>query len=310
MFFDTCLTGFFIGSAAASLFVGIVGWTLVRDYLRLGTLHWRLWPELLRFGIPLLPAGIAMYFMTTSDRWFVQFYHGEEALGIFAIGAKFAMLFTIAVETFRKAWWPIAMDAMHSDDGPYTFRLIARLYLGVSCSGVLLLTMLSKSLVRVFTQEDFHSAWPIIGVMAWQGLFFGFFLIAAAGIWKAEKTAWNLYINIVAAVIGIGMNQALVPRYGAMGAASATAITYAAWIILTVIISRRFWDIGLPYILFSVQVLSTAFLGALLILLSESHYYSLILVAAFAAIVLLLFSSLSHHDWQSLLSKLIKSAKQ
>ena len=28
------------------------------------------------------------------------------------------MLIALSVEIFRKAWWPIAMDAMHGDDGP------------------------------------------------------------------------------------------------------------------------------------------------------------------------------------------------
>ena len=40
------------------------------------------------FGAPLVPADLALYFMNSADRWFVQYFHGEEALGIFAVGAK------------------------------------------------------------------------------------------------------------------------------------------------------------------------------------------------------------------------------
>ena len=69
--------------------------------------------------------------MSTADRWFIQYYHGSEARP-FAVGAKFTMLMVLAVDTFRKAWWPIAMDAMHSSDGPEIFRVISRLYMGLA----------------------------------------------------------------------------------------------------------------------------------------------------------------------------------
>ena len=59
--------------------------------------------------------------MSTADRWFIQYYHGSDVLGLFAVGAKFSMIITLAVETFRKAWWPIAMEAMHNSDGAEIF---------------------------------------------------------------------------------------------------------------------------------------------------------------------------------------------
>ena len=67
----------------------------------------------------------------------------------------------LAVETFRKAWWPISMDAMQSDDGPETFRMISRLYMGLGVAAVIILTLLSPWLVRLLTAPAFHSAWPI-----------------------------------------------------------------------------------------------------------------------------------------------------
>ena len=134
-----------------------------------------------------------MYFMSTADRWFVQYYHGEEALGLFAVGAKFSMLMALVVDTFRKAWWPIAMDAMHSDDGPETFRMIARLYMGLGSAAVVILTFFSPWLVHWLTAPVYREVWPIVGILAWQALFYGFLPDRhPAGIWKAEKTHLNL----------------------------------------------------------------------------------------------------------------------
>ena len=215
--FDQGILGFFLGAASASALVALIGWYSARDYLDFRDIHRDWWPQLIRFGAPLVPAGLALYFMSTADRWFVQYYHGEEALGLFAVGAKFSLLLALAVETFRKAWWPIAMDSMHSDDGPETFRMIARLYMGLACAGIVGLTVLSPWLVQWLTAPEFHDAWPIVGILAWQAVFYGFFLIASAGIWKAEKTYLNFYLMGGAAILGIGINWILVPSYSGNG---------------------------------------------------------------------------------------------
>lgn len=260
--FDQGILGFFLGIATASVFVSLFGWYLAREYLDLFCIQIAWWPKLIRFGAPLVPAGMAIYFMSTADRWFVQYFHGPESLGLFAIGAKFSMLMTFAVETFRKAWWPIAMDSMHSADGPQTFRMIARLYMGLGTTMVIIITLLSPWLVQWFTAPAYHKAWPVVGILAWQALFYGFFLIASAGIWKVEKTSLNLYLMVGAALFGLLMNGLLVPKYAEIGAAIATAITYLFWVIITMIVSESLWRVAFSWVGLGVQIATSTFFVA------------------------------------------------
>jgi O-antigen/teichoic acid export membrane protein len=224
--------------------VAIFGCYKIRHYLDFSRIHTNWWPKLLRFGFPLLPAGMAMYFMNTSDRWFINYYHGEEALGLFSIGAKFALIMALVVETFRKAWWPIAMDSMYTENGEAVFRVIGRIYIGLGSIAVITLTIMSPWLVRFMTGPKFHSAWPIVGIMAWQSLLYGFFLIASIGIWKAEKTYLNLYLMGGAALVGILLNWLLVPSFGAIGSAIANVLTYIVWIVSSLIISEKYWKVS------------------------------------------------------------------
>lgn len=291
--FDQGILGFFLGAAIASFVIAIFGWFRIRDYWQFDRIHWDLWPQLVRFGVPLVPAGMAIYFMSTADRWFVQYYHGSEALGLFAVGAKFALLLTLAVETFRQAWWPIAMDAMHSDDGPETFRVIARLYMGLACAGIVILTVLSSWLVKWLTGPVFHSAWPIVGILGWQAVFYGFFLIASAGIWKAEKTYLNLYLMSLAAIIGLILNWLLVPAFGGMGAAIATVITYLVWVIVTMIVSESVWKVDFQLLVLSGQVgIGMAFV-TWYILVGHNMDLVFALLPAVSIVSLLLVSSIN-----------------
>lgn len=245
--FNQGILGFFWGGLVASLLVAAIGWFRVRSYLRFDKLHFDLWPMLLRFGLPLVPASLAMYFMNTSDRWFIQHYHGDDALGLYAVGAKFAMLSSLAIETFRKAWWPLAMDSMHSEDGEKTFIFISNWYVCIGSLFILILTFLSPWLVEFITGPNFHDSWPIVGILTWKGLLYGYFMICSAGIWKAEKTYLNLYISLSILVVGLILNFLIVPTYGIVGASVATVFTFFIWIVITSIVSNFHWRIKFNY---------------------------------------------------------------
>ena len=255
LIFDYGIFGFIVGTLCASLIMAIIGWYVVRSYLNLSRIYFNLWPRLIRFGLPLIPSGFAFYLMSTADRWFIQQYHGQDALGLFAVGAKISMIMSMAVETFRKAWWPVAMDSMFSSDGPEVFRMIARFYMGLGISALVVLTLLSSWLLKLFTAQAYHHAWPIVCILLWQSLLYGFFLIASAGIWKVEKTYLNLYLMIGAALIGLFLNWFFVPEFGGVGAAFATVLTYLIWNAASMFVSERYWRVNFSWFVLGFQIL-------------------------------------------------------
>ncbi len=292
------ILGFFIGTALGAMVVMLLGWYLVRDYLDFTKLHREWWPRLLRFGVPLLPAGLAFYAMSTTDRWFLQYYHGAEALGLYSVGAKFSLLMVLGVETFRKAWWPMAMDAMHSEDGPQTFRMIGRLFMGLGVASVVYLTFLSKWLVEWIAGSAFHSAYPIVGVLAWQSLFYGFFLISSAGIWKAQKTYITAILMAITGIINILLNFLWVPDHGGIGAALASVISYFFWNVASLFFSERYWRIYFPIRILFAQIALGVIASSLLIWGSLPIWINVTL--AHICVAILLISSLQLSDWHSI----------
>ena len=302
--FQQGIFGFFLGPAIASMVVTFFGWYLVRDYLDFSSWHYQWWPKLLKFGAPLLPAGLAFYAMSAADRWFVMQYHGEEALGLYSVAAKFTLVMALAVDTFRKAWWPIAMDSMHSDDGPETFRKIARLFVGLGVASIVYLTFLAPIMVEWLAGPAFQEAWPLIGIMVWQAFFYGFFLIGSAGIWKAEKTYVTAILMALAAVLNLLLNYLWVPSFGAMGAALATAASYFAWIVVSLLISETYWQVKFPFGVMASQIV----LGATVVYLLTWHVVELIqsVIITHVAVSLLVASSIQHTAWKEFIVKVRK----
>ena len=300
--YDFGILGFFWGSLIGAILAALFGWWRVRIYLDLSQWHIQWWPRLMKFGAPLLPAGFAMYVLNTSDRWFINHFNNQEALGLYAVGAKFAMLISLAVVTFRQAWWPVAMDAINSEDGPILFRTIGRLYLGCGSAAVVVISAFSPYLVRWFTVPAYFLAYPIIGVLSWSGIFLGFYLIVAGGIWRAERTAWAPLLMGTAALLNIGLNAWLVPVYGGIGAATATSISFCIWNVLTLIVSEKLWRVNYDYGIMMAQV----GIGAIACILTL-HFYSYASVPwyiwpiNFFAIIILVILSFSRKHLNTIL---------
>ena len=232
--------GYFLGSLMALFIVMFIGWIATKDYRCFKKLNIGLWKDFLRFGIPLVPAGFIIWVMQASDRWFVMKMLGSYEVGIYAIGAKFAMLITLAVETFRKAWWPIAMDMLHKPEGSEFIRKISFWYILVGSVTTVVLALVAPYIVKYMVDSKYYESWKLIGILGWSGIFYGFYLISELGIFKSKKTYLSVLTNSVGVVLNIILNYLLISWFGLIGAAYATVISLMTANITGMIISNRF----------------------------------------------------------------------
>lgn len=307
IYFEKGILGYFVGAVVASIIVALFSWWNIRKFVNFKHFYYRLWPKLLKFGAPLLPAGLAMYIMSTSDRWFIQYYFDETELGIYAVGAKFALIMALAIEMFRKAWWPIAMEAINSKDGPETIRLISRIFMGFGLAGVVYVTYLSPWLVKWFTANDYHDAYKIVGILAWQSLFYGFYLFATLGIWKREKTKYIPFLMSISAILNIILNIILVPIYGGVGAALATAIVFFILTLITLLISERLWNIGFEFNKFAIQLIaSVCSVIVIMIMYSHNELFAINTLLAHFMVIMLIVTSIPANYRKYMINKLLK----
>lgn len=254
VYFGWGIIGYFAGTCLGAGIFAVFGCWLIRDYLDLSRLHKEWWPRLVKFGSPFVFNGLAMYLLSTTDRWFILHYRGQSALGIYAVGAKFVIFISVAVNAFRGAFWPMAMDLMHNKDGTRLFQVVSRLYLGLGVICVVILTALSPFLLKFLSGPAYHSAYPIIGILSWYAIFYGFFMIVSVGLFKKEMTAFLSVPIGITVLINIVLNICFVPEFGGIGAALATSLSFFALVFIVLIVSERFWPVNYPLGIFGLQI--------------------------------------------------------
>lgn len=248
------IEGYLLGAMIGMFISMIIGWIATRDYRYWTKIELGLWKDFLKFGLPLVPAGLMIWIMSASDRWFVMSMLGASEVGLYAVAAKFAMLLALAVEVFRKAWWPIAMDMLHKEEGAEFFRVVSLWYVVVGTIGAMILTVISPYLVEYLTAKEYTESWKLVGILCWGSIFYGFYLLSGLGMFYSKKTHLTIYTYGSGAILNIVLNYFLIPVLGLFGAAFATIMSLLLANIIGMVISNRYYKVDWNWIYMGISI--------------------------------------------------------
>ena len=253
--------------------------------------------RLLAYGAPIVAADLGSFILHYSDRYFLRAYDSLATVGLYSLAYKFAMLLSVFIATpFAQIWAPkvLEIERAEGDGGKAIVRRILAYYNVVLVAGALGVALLAGDAIRLMASPEFHAADRTIPVLALAMLFFGYRQVSYVGAAIRERSDLIAFGTVVGAMVALGANLLLIPRWGAMGAAWATLVAFAADFAVVMTCSERVYPLGLPMArLFGPVVLAGAmYLAAHLVVplvpsLALAVAVKLAAVALFAAMALL-----------------------
>jgi O-antigen/teichoic acid export membrane protein len=218
---------------------GLVGWMLVTLRPRIDR---KILAPIVRYAAPLVPVGILQLLLHQFDKRIVLELLGQDLAGIYGFGYRIAYLVTNMILTpFVLIWQPWIFGV--EDDGERA-RLVGR----VSTYAVLTIAFVSLGVILFGRQAAlilagdprFHSAYRVIPFLGTAYVFWALYNVSQTPLFLAKRTGRLFFVNLAAVVLSVTINTLwLVPRYGIVGAAIATLITFATLSGLGMLASRR-----------------------------------------------------------------------
>jgi O-antigen/teichoic acid export membrane protein len=182
--------------------------------------------EMNRFGVPLVPAALALIAVNFSDRFFLVHLADLEEVGLYEIGVRIASATVLLLTAFRMAWPAFAYSIDDDAEAKRTYAYVLT-YLVVAASWLALaLGLLAPWLVRLLTQPEFYEGERVVAPLAFGGMAYAAYIVMAIGVGRAKRTQFNWVITGFAALVNVALNLVLIPPYGMMGAAVATVAAY------------------------------------------------------------------------------------
>ena len=195
-----------------------------------------LWKRMLKYGLPLLVAGLAGMANETLDRVLIPYLLPAEIAksqnGIYGACYKIAILMTIFIQAFRFAAEPFFFSHSKEKDSKKTYADIMK-YFVIICSLIFLSTMMNIQWIQYFVGAQFRAGIKVVPILLLANLFLGIYINQSIWYKLTGQTGYGAVLTIFGATITILLNIYWIPRIGYMGSAWATLICYASMMVLS-----------------------------------------------------------------------------
>jgi O-antigen/teichoic acid export membrane protein len=206
--------------------------------------------EVLRFGLPRVPHGIAQQFIGPGThagllRAFLPLPAAAvaAAVGLYTVPASLGLAMKYFLSAFETAWAPFYFATMKEPDARRTFAGITTYGMAVLILLAAGLSAISTDLVRLMTKPAYVAAagvipWITVGVVLQ-----GFYLLTSIGLNITKHTEYYPVATAVGAAVNVTANAALIPWIGVLGPAVANALAYGVLAVLAYRFSHRFYPV-------------------------------------------------------------------
>jgi O-antigen/teichoic acid export membrane protein len=269
LIFHLGAAGVLIGFVAGHMAAGIAGLIVNRMDFSAAPKFRRL-PELLIFSLPLVLSGTALWFIGYVNRPILAHRVSADDVGLYAIAAGGVNMLALLIGAFRNAWQPFAFSIMGSEGSEDVYSHALTLFTAAGMTIAICVSLFSPQalmLINAYTHKNWSGAAPSVGPLAMGVIFSAMYFVMQTGIYISKRTSSIAWTMGIAALANIILNFLLIPRYGILGAAIATAAGHLIALIALYLVAQRIAPI--PY---HPARLITTILAAIAVIAVAQHF--------------------------------------
>ncbi|HQI28818.1 MAG TPA: oligosaccharide flippase family protein [Sedimentisphaerales bacterium] len=223
---DRGLSGLFAAQLIASVLAAFVAIVLLRSSVSPLAFSWPRLKGMLRFGLPLVPAAIAFWLMTSANRFILNVYCDAHEVGLYAVATSLAGGVALAVGPFTQAWGPFAYSILNDKASGRVYSRVFELYSLSVCALCTATAIFAPLLLRVFTTPAYYPAASCVVFLAFACGLEGARFIAGLGSGIAKQSLPAAISIGIGAAVNLALNFALIPFLQKEGAGLATMLGY------------------------------------------------------------------------------------
>ena len=210
--------------------------------------------KIFKFGFPVMWAGLAIWIMDSSDRFFLLHFSNLAEIGKYSIGNTFSQPVLLLNMAIQMSFSVLFFDFYYKekDEKKPQSKVIAitgfKHYFAASLMLSLLLSVFGKDIVPWVTTPEYTAGALAIPFLSFSHIAAQSYQTMSPGIIISGKTWHFTWITAVAASLNIILNILLIPVCGFAGAATATFISFFVYWVIKVIVAHKYFPIAYPFV--------------------------------------------------------------
>ena len=202
--------------------------------------------QLIRYGLPIMFAGLAFVINENLDKWLLPIYEGQYINGAYSACYKLAVFMTLFIQAFRMGAEPFFFNHSDTSNAKETYATILKYFTIVGTFGLIIITVYIDLLRPIFIKkESYLLALDIVPIVLLANLCLGIYHNLSIWYKLTDKTRYGMFISVLGALITIGVNITFIPKIGFMACAYATVFAYASMMLVSVYLGRKYYPV--PY---------------------------------------------------------------
>ncbi len=199
----------------------------------------RLVRPLLTFGTLQIPAMLSGWVINLSDRYILRLYRDFDEIAVYGVGYKVGMVLQMAVVwPFQLAWPTVAFSISKRPDHQHTYARVLTYLVAALVFGTLGLSLISRAILPEVVGRGYEGAYRVVPWVALAYALHGVHYCLSPGVHIGGRTRSLTVFTTLAAVVNVGFNLLLIPRWGIFGATWATVLAFFCLALLTSRLSR------------------------------------------------------------------------
>ncbi|HCS93968.1 MAG TPA: polysaccharide biosynthesis protein [Bavariicoccus seileri] len=194
--------------------------------------------KMLKFGLPLIIAASVNNLLNTSGRFFLRGLSTYHDLGIYTAAIKIANILQIFQSAFTSFWVPTAYRWNKENKKIKHFSYISDMVLLIMTLGFFFILFFKKYIVLILSSQ-YADAQYVAGLVALSPILYTLSETTTLGIVFSGRSYYNIWVSILSLIPSVCLNILLVPKFGTIGSAIATATAYMIFCFARTYFSRR-----------------------------------------------------------------------
>jgi O-antigen/teichoic acid export membrane protein len=239
------LEGVFISKIAAPLVIIILLLPYYFKHIKPGFEKTLLF-ELLKYSFPIMLASFVITLLNQADRYILGFFTNLDEVGIFGLAGNISGLINfLVISPFSLAFTVLSWKKLKDDNAKrfYT-KTITYLFLAVIYISVII-ALFTPHLIKVFAlRTDYWVAGKYVPWMILSMPFYGIHFIGVFSFYVTKQTKFVLYSYIIALLVNIALDLAIIPYFTIYGAVFVRLFSYfiLCWVIYLFSKSNYFFE--------------------------------------------------------------------
>lgn len=199
---------------------------------------WIVARRLLRAGIHLVPSFAFLFVLMHSSRYFLQWEHGLDSVGVFFVGASLGGVLGIVTSAISTAWFPFFMSyAARPAQAPELFGRVVLAYVLIVGFACLLFFVFAPTVIALIVDPRYADARVIVGPVSAGFFFLGVYNLMLPGVYLSDEVWAVSWVQGVALVLSLPLGYLLVNYLGLLGAGLGVATAH-----LVLVLAMYYWN--------------------------------------------------------------------